>query len=78
MKIVIGILALIAAYFIVFPYKTERVCFDYCSPGENNTYVLYRLPIPETICKSMGKFPIVSYAWGKQYIGCSPYPGTVR
>ncbi len=74
MRIIIGILALIAAYFIIFPYKTERVCFGN-SCANSGVYVLYRLPMPQTICKASHKFPIILNG---VYVGCSPYPGAVK
>lgn len=77
MKIIIGILAIIAAYFIISPYKTERICFGDVCPDNGGVYVVYIAPIPEFMCKMMGKYPIVGIGWSRVYAGCSPYPNAI-
>ena len=77
MKIIIGILAIIIAYLILFPYKTERICFGDVCPDNGGVYIIYRAPIPEFMCKMIGKYPIVGYGWSRVYAGCSPIPNAI-
>ncbi len=77
MKIILGIIAIIIAYYIIFPYKTERICFGDVCPDNSGVYVLYRAPIPESICKAINKYPVVGFGWSRVYAGCSPYPDAI-
>jgi hypothetical protein len=75
--IIIGLLVLVIAYFIISPYKNERICFGDVCPDNGGVYVLYKVPIPEFLCKKMGKYPVVGYGWGPVYAGCSPIPNMI-
>lgn len=72
-----GIIVLLTSYWIIDPWKVERVCFGDVCPDNGGVYLFYRAPIPEFMCKMMGKYPVVGFGWSRVYEGCSPFPDRI-
>lgn len=59
-------------YFLVFPYKVERVCFGDVCPQNGGLFLLYRVSYTKEQCLAKGAHPVEGIGWVPVYAGCSP------